>query len=411
MSTRTGTGIRVQTHVRKELADENVVEVETGDFPEEKDWYLVGGSLVTASSTTKGRKLVDNESSILVSLVLAPSTIDRALFDSLLKDLERLPMEWGKSVVPLVCSGKVIVRGRCVAAPENLQMLQDVVLYVSFYVHQSIFTELCISTWRLDAPSNIDPTAHPLATLFKLLDMKPYQKDPEEDAVMLHVVKRGSGCQQDQEKDEQAFSESSLNKLVGDGASMDPTCNLKPYQKQALYWMAESEKGNKAEKAAETLNPCWAAYRISDKRASSPSIYLNIFSGEATTQFPTASQMTKGGQDQAKEALTQKKRVNRIENPRTKKTMPKAKGGTLIICPMALLGQWKVILFPSCCLLCQDELETHSEPGSISIFVHYGGYKTNNPRIISGYDVVLTTYGVLTEAYKHDMENSIFNMG
>jgi hypothetical protein len=52
-------------------------------------------------------------------------------------------------------------------------------------------------------------------------------------------------------------------------------------------------------------------------------------------------------------------------------------------------------------LVCQDELETHSEPGSISIFVHYGGYKTNNPRIISGYDVVLTTYGVLTEAYKH----------
>jgi hypothetical protein len=32
---------------------------------------------------------------------------------------------------------------------------------------------------------------------------------------MLHVIKRGSGCQQDQEKDEQAFSESSLNKLVG----------------------------------------------------------------------------------------------------------------------------------------------------------------------------------------------------
>jgi len=61
MRTRTGTGIRVQTHVRKELADENVAEVETSDFPEEIDWYLVGGSLITASSTTKGRKLMDNE--------------------------------------------------------------------------------------------------------------------------------------------------------------------------------------------------------------------------------------------------------------------------------------------------------------------------------------------------------------
>ncbi|KAI9397816.1 hypothetical protein POPTR_003G083400v4 [Populus trichocarpa] len=445
MRTRTSTGIRVQTHVRKELADENVAEVETSDFPEEIDWYLVGGSLITASSTTKGRKLMDNEIVHFGFSSFGSKYHRQGIIRFSTKrfgEIGRLPMEWGKSVVPLVSSGKVRVRGRCVAAPENLQMLQDVVLYVSFYVHQSIFTELCISTWRLDAPPNIDPTVHPLATLFKLLDMKPYQKaefspaeldsrkrplnyeDPEEDAVMLHVVKRGSGCQQDQEKDEQAFSESSLNKLVGavdtyDLEEMEPpwtlTCNLKPYQKQALYWMAESEKGNKAEKAAETLNPCWAAYRISDKRASSPSIYLNIFSGEATTQFPTASQMTKGGiladaMGLGKTVMTIalilarpgkgssdcKERVNRIEDPRTN-TMPKAKGGTLIICPMALLGQWK------------DELETHSEPGSISIFVHYGGYKTNNPRIISGYDVVLTTYGVLTEAYKHDMENSIFN--
>lgn len=51
-------------------------------------------------------------------------------------------------------------------------------------------------------------------------------------------------------------------------------------------------------------------------------------------------------------------------------------------------------------LLPQDELEVHSEPESISIFVHYGGDRTNNPDVLSGYDVVLTTYGVLTSAYK-----------
>lgn len=48
----------------------------------------------------------------------------------------------------------------------------------------------------------------------------------------------------------------------------------------------------------------------------------------------------------------------------------------------------------------QDELETHSEPESISIFVHYGGDRTNNPNVIAEHDVVLTTYGVLTAAYK-----------
>jgi len=43
------------------------------------------------------------------------------------------------------------------------------------------------------------------------------------------------------------------------------TCNLRPYQKQALYWMSESEKGIDVEKAAETLHPCWEAYRICDE--------------------------------------------------------------------------------------------------------------------------------------------------
>ncbi|MBA0685034.1 hypothetical protein Goari_026578, partial [Gossypium aridum] len=56
-----------------------------------------------------------------------------------------------------------------------------------------------------------------------------------------------------------------------------------------------------------------------------------------------------------------------------------------------------------------DELETHSRPETISIFVHYGGDRTNDPRVISEHDVVLTTYGVLTAAYKSDAENSIYH--
>jgi len=44
-------------------------------------------------------------------------------------------------------------------------------------------------------------------------------------------------------------------------------CDLRPYQKQALYWMSESEKGVDVEEAAKTLHPCWAAYRICDEYA------------------------------------------------------------------------------------------------------------------------------------------------
>ena len=67
---------RSGTHVKMEVREEKPVyvkkvntqevdarkaKVEDGDFPVERDWYLVGRSLVTATSTSKGRRLEDNE--------------------------------------------------------------------------------------------------------------------------------------------------------------------------------------------------------------------------------------------------------------------------------------------------------------------------------------------------------------
>ncbi|THU56669.1 hypothetical protein C4D60_Mb11t19660 [Musa balbisiana] len=48
----------------------------------------------------------------------------------------------------------------------------------------------------------------------------------------------------------------------------------------------------------------------------------------------------------------------------------------------------------------QDELENHSKPGSLSVFVYYGGDRINDLKVTSEHDVVLTTYGVLASAYK-----------
>ncbi|KAF3456838.1 hypothetical protein FNV43_RR01492 [Rhamnella rubrinervis] len=443
------------TAVEKEKTEDRIVcylPVEDGDFPEEPGWFLVGRTIVTALSTSKGSKLVDNE----IVYFSFPSTIGK--FNSIVRfstkrfgEIGRLPMEWAKCVVPLVNSGKVQVIGRCVAAPAVLYMMQDIMLYVSFYIHHSIFTDVDKYSWKLDS-TNIDSTIYPLLTLFRLLKIKPFQNaefTPEEldsrkrilnlegdqgdAACMLPTVKRRKGGQQysEQDKDEQAVSESTLNRLVGAADTynleeMEPPstlmCDLRPYQKQALYWMLELEKGTDVEKAAKTLHPCWAAYRICDERASS--IYVNLFSGEATTKFPTATQMARGGiladamglgktvmtialiltrpgrnspdiqeQDDAVNTEVTKKRKQDYNT----EAPFKPRGGTLIVCPMALLSQWK------------DELETHSKPESISIMVYYGGERTNNPKVISEQDVVLTTYGVLTSAYKTEGENSIFH--
>ncbi|KAM4126099.1 hypothetical protein ACB094_01G363100 [Castanea mollissima] len=96
---------------------------------------------VTVLSTTKGRKLVDNE---IVNFTF-PSQSSRYNTQWIVRfstkrsgEINRLPMEWAKCVVPLVCSNKVKVLGRRVAAPANLSLMQEIMLYVS---QSNYFTE------------------------------------------------------------------------------------------------------------------------------------------------------------------------------------------------------------------------------------------------------------------------------
>ncbi|XP_058761819.1 DNA repair protein RAD5B-like [Vicia villosa] len=438
--------VRVSKVVKKEAVEEKIPNLEDGEFPVEPGWSLLGRKIEVATSTARGlRRLVDNEivyfnfpdpnTSYKFQWIVRVSTKRSGV-------VGRLPMEWAKSVMPLVQSGNVRVRGRCVATPHKLEMMQEIMLLVSFYVHQSVFSESVDTSWRLEACGHINSASYPLLTLLNMLDIEPYRKadfTPEEmkarkrvlkldsdEASVLPVNKRRKGISEplpEPNENEQALSESALNKLIGAAEVFDLQekeapktlmCSLKPYQSQALYWMTEIEKGTEDENADRNLHPCWSAYNICNGRT----IYVNIFTGEAAKKFPQATQRARGGiladamglgktvmtialilsnpgrvksEDSDAESTydnifsTKRRNINNVE------------GGTLIVCPMALLGQWK------------DELETHSKPGSISVFVHYGGGRTDNVNLLLEYDVVLTTYGVLSASFKNDGGNSIYH--
>lgn len=83
------------------------------------------------------------------------------------------------------------------------------------------------------------------------------------------------------------------------------------------------EKGSSSQDAATTLHPCWEAYKLEDKYGlvilfepflyyndflkltlgrlycihfrRELVLYLNVFSGDATTEFPSTLQLARGG--------------------------------------------------------------------------------------------------------------------
>ncbi|WOL01625.1 hypothetical protein Cni_G10342 [Canna indica] len=441
----------------------------------ESDWWLVGSAELAGLSTCKGRRIKPGDKVTFsfpsVIKVASPSTGTRfpgrgrsvASCSEIVRfsteehgEVGRIPNEWARCLLPLVRAKKIKVEGFCESAPEVLGIMDTILLSISVYINNSIIRKHQQKSLRSTNISTEESTVHPLPTLFRLLGLTPSIKaefSPED----LYIRKRPIEPQDRSsvpegvlpseklrklcvngskvEDDKETISDTDMDSIIGVAnysqlEEMTPPdnlqCELRPYQKQALHWMLQHEKGKYFKEAATTLHPCWEAYHIADKRGL---VYLNAFSGEVALEFPSTLQMSRGGI--LADAMGLGKTIMTISlllaysgkgsSPTASQEFPDANevnhmpihsshssnklttiagfrklfqskaslvgGGNLIVCPMTLISQWKA------------ELETHARPGSLNVYVHYGQSRTKDAKFLAQSDVVLTTYGVLASEF------------
>ena len=70
------------------------------------------------------------------------------------------------------------------------------------------------------------------------------------------------------------------------------------------------------------------------------------------------------------------------------KTPLRHRGGTLVVCPASLLSQW------------ESEINNRCKRRMLSVLVYHGSNRENVPRRLAKYDVVITTYNILTREFK-----------
>nr|GLL43163.1 putative DNA repair protein [Ipomoea trifida] len=446
----------------------------------ESEWWFVGTSEVAGLSTCKGRSLKPGDEVYFTfpaekklnspSLgkfgrgrqMVACSEIVR-FSSKALGEIGRIPNEWARCLLPLVREKKARVEGYCKSAPNVLGIMDTIDLSISVYINSSMFRKSHKTLLKVATNNSTDESiVYPLPTLFRLLRLTPFQKAEftpgdlymrkrrltEENSSGIHTPSLHANkfkklvTNEGEAEGDESISDTDLENIVGfaDNSKleeMEPPstlqCELRSYQKQALHWMTQLEQVHSVNDAKTTLHPCWEAYRLADKRDLV--IYLNAFSGDATTEFPSTLQMARGGiladsmglgktimtialllscterggspgsqstslpshengdtSDISDQSPTPSKKAARFPGlEKFLKQKPTLKsGGNLIVCPMTLLGQWKA------------EIEMHACPGTLSLYLHYGQSRSKDPKFIAQSDVVLTTYGVLASEFSSE---------
>ncbi|KAI8343720.1 SNF2 family N-terminal domain-containing protein [Chlamydoabsidia padenii] len=177
--------------------------------------------------------------------------------------------------------------------------------------------------------------------------------------------------------------------------------NLKPYQQRALAWMVAKETIEHEENGVDvrSMHPLWEEYKFPTDPHNTctdtdlTNFYFNPYNGELDLVFPETNTQERGGilADEMGLGKTIEMlsliHTNRFARGEMSLAEPNSSPTTLIVCPMALLAQWR------------DEITRGSLPDTMTVEVYYNNSKSQDiqPKFCSesAPDVLVTTYGTI----------------
>ncbi|KAI9720962.1 MAG: DNA helicase rad5 [Chrysothrix sp. TS-e1954] len=288
--------------------------------------------------------------------------------------------------------------------------------------------------------SNATTEKHKREGLLKATEVSEQYDQQKEKKDTKDAENEGSSPPSEENEDGEELAQDQLDTLYAKAQTFDfntpeyePastfSMDLRKYQKQALHWMVNKEKDDKAERKEQSMHPLWEEYAWPAKDVDGnelPSVedgssfYVNPYSGELSLDFPVQDQQCLGGilademglgktiemlslmhshrtsMDHGTSSEATESTVNSLPRlPKTTASLEPAPCTTLVVAPMSLLSQW------------ESEAEKASKTSTLRTLVYYGADRGLNLRhlccasnaakapnlIITSYGTVLSEYG------------------
>ncbi|KAK5058940.1 hypothetical protein LTR84_011204 [Exophiala bonariae] len=175
------------------------------------------------------------------------------------------------------------------------------------------------------------------------------------------------------------------------------TTPLLPHQKQALTFMLQHEQPRTYGKEESENSSLWRQA----KRRNGDTIYREVVAGISVPDEPaqvlgglladvmglgkTLEALSLVGSTLQEAAEFGTEKVIRSDDA-SKDVLINSKA-TLIVCPTSTVKNW------------EDQIAQHVASGSMNIYVHHGATRDKNPYNLANYEVVITTYGVISSEF------------